>query len=125
MYKRILVIAGQRHIARLVQVNLERQGIYVDIACSLDQARQIITAGCPDLILLDITPSKERSDFIQELRHNPETRDLPILQFTPPSQKADSFSDWPGPGGWSPPGMPGIRWYRHDEDDNEDDSKPQ
>jgi two-component system, OmpR family, alkaline phosphatase synthesis response regulator PhoP len=122
MQKRALVIEDQRHIARLIQVNLERQGYHVELAWSLGQARSAIEARRPDLIVLNVLiQTSDCFDLLRELKRDSVTRDVPVMLLSPTGQQADVFR------GWNIPGMPDIRWYTEndDEPDDEDDNKPQ
>ena len=52
--KRVLVAASERHIARLMQVILERQGYEVELAFNSDSFWEKAMALSPDLIVLDM-----------------------------------------------------------------------
>jgi two-component system alkaline phosphatase synthesis response regulator PhoP/two-component system response regulator VicR len=51
--KRALVCDDERHIVRLVQVNLERQGYEVECAYSGLQALELLRASSFDVVILD------------------------------------------------------------------------
>lgn len=51
---KILVVDDERHIVRLIQVNLERQGYQVATAFDGKEALEVAKREKPDLIVLDI-----------------------------------------------------------------------
>ncbi len=72
MPKKILVVDDERHIARLVQVNLERAGYEAITALDVRDGLQKAEWEQPDLILLDsLLP--DRSRLLAELHRNPRT----------------------------------------------------
>ncbi|HOS44614.1 MAG TPA: response regulator, partial [Armatimonadota bacterium] len=54
MPKKILAVDDERHIVRLIQVNLERAGYTVITAYDGREALQKIEAENPDLVVLDV-----------------------------------------------------------------------
>lgn len=52
--KRVLVVDAERHILRLVQVNLERQGYEVILAPSCEDAVEKARTMRPELIVIDV-----------------------------------------------------------------------
>lgn len=88
--KRILVVDDERHIVRLVQVNLERHGYevlaaYDGVEC-LDKAK----AEKPDLIVLDIMmPRMDGFQALQHLKSDTETSHIPIIMLTARAQDRD------------------------------------
>ena len=49
----VLVATAERHIARLCEVSLSRQGWSVHCALNSKQAREFIHSRAPDLLVLD------------------------------------------------------------------------
>jgi CheY-like chemotaxis protein len=105
--KKILVLNGARHIARLIQVNLERQGKQVAIADSASSALEQIARDRPDAIFTDDSMRfLDGVDVYRSLRNHPATKDIPIY-IVPPG------SPWPRPFG-----IPELReWTDLDDDD--------
>ena len=54
MAQKILVVDDERHIVRLIQVNLERQGFQVVTAFDGREALEVAKREAPDLIVLDV-----------------------------------------------------------------------
>ena len=95
MPKKILAVDDERHIVRLVQVNLERAGYQVVTAFDGKEALQKVEAEQPDLVVLDVMmPYMDGFEVLQTLRKNPSTRDLPVIMLTAKAQDADVFRGW-------------------------------
>lgn len=92
---KILAVDDERHIARLVQVNLERQGHQVTVAYDGEEALQKVAQDRPDLIVCDVMmPRKDGFQVLTELKANPETADIPVIMLTAKAQDADVFRGW-------------------------------
>jgi len=95
MAKKILAVDDERHIVRLVQVNLERQGYQVVTAYDGKEALEKVEAEKPDLVVLDVMmPYMDGFEVLQNLRKNPNTRDIPVIMLTAKAQDADVFRGW-------------------------------
>jgi len=95
MPKKILAVDDERHIVRLVQVNLERAGYQVVTAFDGKEALQKVEAEQPDLVVLDVMmPYMDGFEVLQTLRKNQATRDLPVIMLTAKAQDADVFRGW-------------------------------
>lgn len=83
MTSTILVVEDEPAIAELAAVNLSFAGHKVLRAADTDQARTLITAELPDLVLLDwMLPGKSGVQFAQELRSQERTKTIPIIMLT-------------------------------------------
>lgn len=92
---KILAVDDERHIARLVQVNLERQGHQVTVAYDGEEALQKVAQERPDLIVCDVMmPRKDGFQVLNELKANPETASIPVIMLTAKAQDADVFRGW-------------------------------
>lgn len=92
---KILAVDDERHIARLVQVNLERQGHQVTVAYDGEEALQKVGQDQFDLIVCDVMmPRKDGFQVLQELKANPSTADIPVIMLTAKAQDADVFRGW-------------------------------
>ena len=95
MPKKILAVDDEKHIVRLVQVNLERAGYEVVIANDGKEALEKVQAENPDLVVLDVMmPYMDGFEVLQNLRRNPATRDIPVIMLTAKAQDADVFRGW-------------------------------
>lgn len=95
MAKRILVVDDERHIVRLVQVNLERAGYEVVTAFDGREAIGKVKDVKPDLIVCDVMmPYMDGFEVLRTIRADPETRDIPFIMLTAKAQDADIFRGW-------------------------------
>ena len=95
MSKKILAVDDERHIVRLVQVNLERAGYQVVTAFDGREALEKVESEQPDLVVLDVMmPYMDGFEVLQTLRKNQSTRDLPVIMLTAKAQDADVFRGW-------------------------------
>ena len=95
MAKKILAVDDERHIVRLVQVNLERAGYEVVTANDGKEALEKVAQENPDLVVLDVMmPYMDGFEVLQNLRRNPTTRDIPVIMLTAKAQDADVFKGW-------------------------------
>jgi two-component system alkaline phosphatase synthesis response regulator PhoP len=93
--KRIMAVDDERHIVRLIQVNLERAGFQVVTAFDGPDALKKVEADKPDLIVLDVMmPRMDGFEVLKRLQANPETRGIPIIMLTAKAQDADVFRGW-------------------------------
>ncbi len=95
MPKKILAVDDERHIVRLVQVNLERAGYEVITAYDGKDALEKVASENPDLVVLDVMmPYMDGFEVLQNLRKNQSTRELPVIMLTAKAQDADVFRGW-------------------------------
>jgi len=95
MPKKILAVDDERHIVRLVQVNLERAGYEVITAYDGKDALEKVASENPDLVVLDVMmPYMDGFEVLQNLRKNQATRELPVIMLTAKAQDADVFRGW-------------------------------
>lgn len=93
--KKILAVDDERHIVRLVQVNLERAGYQVVTAFDGKEALEKVDSERPDMVVLDVMmPYMDGFEVLQQLRKNPRTRELPVIMLTAKAQDADVFRGW-------------------------------
>ncbi len=93
--RHVLVVDDERHILRLIQVNLERVGYQVRTAFNGVEALEQIEAALPDLIVLDVMmPYMDGFEVLQTLRKKPNTSGLPVIMLTAKNQDADVFRAW-------------------------------
>src|ERR1051325_7954699 len=95
MAKKILVVDDERHIVRLIQVNLEQCGHEVSTAFDGKEALEKVESDRPDMLVLDVMmPFMDGFDVLRTLKENPETRDIPVIMLTAKSQDVDVFRGW-------------------------------
>jgi two-component system, OmpR family, alkaline phosphatase synthesis response regulator PhoP len=93
--KKILAVDDEKHIVRLVQVNLERHGYTVVTAFDGKEALEKVAAEKPDLIVLDVMmPYLDGFEVLKELKKDPDTRGIPVIMLTAKAQDADVFRGW-------------------------------
>ncbi|MCE5199184.1 MAG: response regulator [Armatimonadota bacterium] len=95
MARKILACDDEKHIVRLVQVNLERAGYEVVTANDGKEALEKVNSENPDLVVLDVMmPYMDGFEVLQNLRRNSATRDIPVIMLTAKAQDADVFKGW-------------------------------
>jgi two-component system alkaline phosphatase synthesis response regulator PhoP/two-component system response regulator VicR len=95
MPKKILTCDDEIHIARLIQVNLERQGYAVAVAHDGVECLEKVAADKPDLLILDVMmPNLSGFEVLEQLKGDPETADIPVIMLTARSQDADVLRGW-------------------------------
>lgn len=93
--RKILVVDDERHIVRLIQVNLERNGYQVVSAFDGKDALKKVEAERPDLVVLDVMmPHMDGFEVLKRLQANPATRGIPVVMLTAKAQDIDIFKGW-------------------------------
>lgn len=92
MSSTILVIEDEPAIQELIAVNLSFAGHKTLRAASVDQARILIDAELPDLILLDwMLPGQSGLQCARWLRSEDRTRNIPIIMLTARADESDKI----------------------------------
>ncbi len=95
MPKKILVCDDERHIVRLIQVNLERNGYIVVTAFDGKEGLEKVKAEKPDMCVLDVMmPYMDGFEVLKSLRREPETEALPVIMLTAKAQDKDVFEGY-------------------------------
>jgi len=95
MAKKILAVDDERHIVRLVEVNLQRAGYEVVTAYDGKEALEKVKTENPDLVVLDVMmPFMDGFEVLRTLKANPETAEIPVIMLTAKAQDADVFRGW-------------------------------
>ena len=95
MAEKILVVDDERHIVRLVEINLQRAGYDVITAYDGVECIEKVESENPDLIVLDVMmPRKDGFETLKELQVNDDTKDIPIIMLTAKAQDRDIFIGW-------------------------------
>jgi two-component system alkaline phosphatase synthesis response regulator PhoP/two-component system response regulator VicR len=92
---KILVCDDERHIVRLIQVNLERHGYNVVTAYDGKEGLEKIRAEKPNLVVLDVMmPYMDGFEVLKTLRREPEFEALPVIMLTAKAQDKDVFEGY-------------------------------
>jgi two-component system alkaline phosphatase synthesis response regulator PhoP/two-component system response regulator VicR len=93
--RRILVVDDERHIVRLVQVNLERAGYEVLTAYDGIEAMEKVKTESPDMVVLDVMmPRMDGFEVLKNLQADPRYQNIPVIMLTAKAQDADIFKGW-------------------------------
>lgn len=86
--KNVIVCDDERHIVRLIQVNLERHGYEIRTAFNGQDCLEMVRNQCPDLLILDQDmPYLSGERVIQAIRADPATEHLRIVLMKKASDK--------------------------------------
>ena len=89
----VLVVEDEPAILELLKVNLQDAGYDVQAAEDAEQAKRMLDAVLPDLLLLDwMLPGQSGLALAKELRAAKRTRELPIIMVTARSDEADKVA---------------------------------
>lgn len=95
MAAKILAVDDEKHIVRLVQINLQKEGYEVITASNGQEALDRIAADKPDLVIMDVMmPQMDGFEALKTLKSQPETVNLPVIMLTAKAQDADVFEGW-------------------------------
>lgn len=95
MPKKILAVDDERHIVRLVEVNLQRAGYEVVTAFDGKEGLEKVKSENPDLIVLDVMmPYMDGFEVLRNLKADPSTAEIPVIMLTAKAQDADVFRGW-------------------------------
>lgn len=95
MSKRILAVDDEKHILRLVQINLEKAGYEVVTASNGREAIERVREQLPNLIVMDVMmPEMDGFEALKTLKSDPETKRIPVIMLTAKAQDADVFHGW-------------------------------
>lgn len=93
MGNRILVVDDERHIVRLIQINLERSGYEVITAFDGQEALQKMDEIWPDLIISDVMmPKMDGFELRRRLSTDPMTSGIPFIFLSARAQDMDLYS---------------------------------
>lgn len=92
---RILVIEDERHISRLIEVNLDRVGYIVEKAYDGVEGLEKVDSFKPDMIILDrIMPRMDGMEVMAKLQADPDLSKIPVIFLTAKGQDQDVFEGW-------------------------------
>lgn len=80
---RVLVCDDEKHVTRLLQVNLERQGYLVRCAYSGHEAIELLKTEKFDRAIIDVVmPDTDGYQVLRRIRENPETEKMWVALMT-------------------------------------------
>lgn len=95
MAAKILVCDDERHIVRLIQVNLEKQGYQVVTAFDGKEGLEKVRSEKPSLLVLDVMmPYMDGFEVLKNLRRDSDTESLPVIMLTAKAQDRDVFEGY-------------------------------
>ena len=95
MAKKILAVDDEKHILRLVQINLEKAGYEVVTGTNGREAVEMVRSEKPQLVVMDVMmPEMDGFEALKLLKADPETADVPVIMLTAKAQDADVFHGW-------------------------------
>lgn len=95
MPKKILAVDDERHIVRLVQINLVKEGYEVTTASNGREAIEKAREDKPDLIVMDVMmPIMDGFEALKALKADASTAGIPVIMLTAKAQDADVFHGW-------------------------------
>ena len=105
---RILVCVLERHMQRLIQVNLSRQSYDVEVAETGAAAMEAIENRTPDLVVLDVRlPDMTGEELLLRICQHPKGKDIRVI-------KLGQREDWPNHGD-DDPDQPSMLLTGHSE----------
>jgi two-component system, OmpR family, alkaline phosphatase synthesis response regulator PhoP len=88
--KRVIVAEDDQFYANIYKVKLGREGYDVVVANNGIEALKAVAEKKPDLILLDlIMPEKDGFETLQDLRKNPDYKDVKVVVISNLGQEED------------------------------------
>ena len=95
MAHKILAVDDEKHIVRLVQINLQKEGYEVITASNGREALEQVEREKPDLVIMDVMmPEMGGFEALQEMKANEATSTVPVIMLTAKAQDADVFEGW-------------------------------
>ena len=95
MAKKILAVDDEKHILRLVQINLEKAGYEVVTGTNGREAVEKVRSEKPALVVMDVMmPEMDGFEALKVLKSDPETAAIPVIMLTAKAQDADVFHGW-------------------------------
>jgi CheY-like chemotaxis protein len=81
--KKVLVVDDEIHIVHVVAIKLRHNGYEVISAENGAQALDLVLEEKPDIIVTDVQmPVMTGPEFVQKLRQNDQTKDIPVIMLT-------------------------------------------
>ncbi len=95
MNKKVLVIDDEEMIRRILRTYLAKWGFLVTEASDGEEALQEMAKDNFDLLICDILmPRKNGWEVLQEVKSNPQTKDIPVIVLTAKNEEPDMFKGY-------------------------------
>jgi two-component system alkaline phosphatase synthesis response regulator PhoP/two-component system response regulator VicR len=92
---KILAVDDEKHIVRLVQITLQKEGYELITASTGKEALEKVAADKPDLIVMDVMmPEMDGLEALARLKGDPATAKIPVIMLTAKAQDSDVFRGW-------------------------------
>ena len=90
MPQKVLIIEDDRFLRKIYKNKLEAEGFEVTEAIEGEEGLHKSVSDSPDLIVLDLMlPRKDGFDVLQDIKKNPQTKDIPVIILTVLGQESD------------------------------------
>jgi two-component system, OmpR family, alkaline phosphatase synthesis response regulator PhoP len=90
MAKRILVVDDEANIARIIEMNLVREGYEVTKASNGVDGLAAARGNAPDLVLLDVQmPQMDGLEMLTKMKEDAALADIPVIMLTAQSARED------------------------------------
>ncbi len=84
---KIMIVDDEFYISRSLAFMLEKEGFDCTTATDGEEALELVAQEKPDIMFLDINmPNKNGYEVCQEIKGNPDTRDIVIIMLTAKGQ---------------------------------------
>jgi len=81
--KTILIVEDEELLSEMYEEVFEREGFYVKVAISGEEALQVARETKPDFVLLDILlPEKSGIYFLEQRKNEPALANIPVMAFS-------------------------------------------
>ena len=88
--KKILIVDDEPNIARQLTFVLEKEGFDVSVATNGEEAMEHVRRSKPSLMFLDVMmPKKNGYEVCEELKANPDFKDIHVIMLTAKGQDTD------------------------------------
>ena len=92
---KILAVDDEKHIVRLVQITLEKEGYELITASNGREALEKVASEKPDLVVMDVMmPEMDGLEALSKMKSDPMTSDIPVIMLTAKAQDSDVFRGW-------------------------------
>lgn len=92
---KILAVDDEKHIVRLVQITLEKEGYELITASNGREALEKVASEQPDLVVMDVMmPEMDGLEALGKMKNDPATSHIPVIMLTAKAQDSDVFRGW-------------------------------